>query len=131
MCGVAKDKRPKAAHDSGPDKLSPKSSAYDALFAVNQHIEQALRNLERLGQLGLFESRFRRESLKACGATIEETRAWINFEITECLHEREERDWARFGKVRRRCEKKYEDPNDALIKTERLTRKLTRKKRLK
>ena len=131
MCGVAKDKRPKAAFDSGPGKLSPKSSAYDALFAVNQHIEQALWNLERLGQLGLFETRFRRESLKACGATIEETRAWINFEITECLHEREQLDWVRFGKVRRRWEKQHEDPSDALIKAERLTRKLARKKRLK
>jgi hypothetical protein len=81
---------------------------------------------QRLRQLGLFETRFLRESLKNCTAMIEETRAWINFEITECMHEREQRGWARFGKVRRRWEEKYADPNDALIKAEKLTGKLAR-----
>jgi hypothetical protein len=121
--------RPNAALDSAPNKVSPKSSAYDALFVLNQHFEQVLDNLDRLRQLGLLESRFQREAMQACRATIEETRAWINFEVTECLHDREQRDWASFGKVRRRWEKKYEDPNDALIKAERLARKLTRRNR--
>jgi hypothetical protein len=128
-CG--KKRGPKAAFDSDSDKLSPKSCAYDALFSVNQHVEQALWNLERLRQLGLFETRFRRESLRACQATIEETRSWINFETTECLHDREQRDWARFGKVRRRWEEKYEDPKDALIWAKKLMRKSARKERRK
>ena len=129
---MAKRKSPQTvAFDLSSEKLSSKSRAYDALFALNQHVEQALRDLERLRQLGLFETRFRRESLKACWAAIEETRAWINFETTEFLQEREQRDWARFGKVRRRWEEKYEDPKDALIEAERLTRKLAPKKRLK
>jgi hypothetical protein len=129
MCGVAKTKRPEAAPDSAPNNVSPKALAYDALFVLNQHFEQVLQNLDRVRQLGLLETRFQRKSLQACRATIEETRAWINFEITESLHDREQRDWTRFGKVRRRWEKKYEDPNDALIKAERLAQIIARRHR--
>jgi hypothetical protein len=60
--------------------------------------------------MGVFDNRFRRESMNACRATIGETHAWINFEITESLHEREERDWARFGQIRHQREKKFQDP---------------------
>src|ERR1700677_3838450 len=129
-CGVPRHKSRKPAFDSGRQKVSSNSCAYDALASLNQSVEQVLQNLERLRQLGLFETRFRRQSLKACRATIEETRAWINFEITECLHEQEQGAWVRFSKVRRRWEEKNADPNDDLIEAERLTRKLARKKRL-
>lgn len=129
--GVARPNRPEAAPDSVPNNVSRKLLAYDALFGLNQHFEQVLQNLDRVRQLGLLETRFKRKSLQACRVTIEETRAWINFEITESLHDREQRDWTRFGKVRRRWEKKYEDPNDALIKAERLARKIARKDRLR
>jgi hypothetical protein len=129
--GVPRHDSPQPAFDSGPEKLSPNSCAYETLSALNQYVEQVLQNLERLRQLGLFETPFRRQSLKACRATIKETRAWINFEITEYLHDQEQRNWVRFGKIRRRWEEKYADPNDALIKTERLKRKLAGKKRIK
>ncbi|HEY1755234.1 MAG TPA: hypothetical protein VGG72_07540 [Bryobacteraceae bacterium] len=128
---MAKRKSPELFADPGRDNVPPKSSAYDALFALNQNVEQALQNLERLRQLGIFETRFRRQSLKACRATIEETRAWINFETTECLHEREQHDWVRFGSVRRQWDDKYSDPHDALLNAEKLTRKLTKKNRAK
>jgi hypothetical protein len=70
-----------------------------------------------------------RESLATCQATIEETPAWLNFQATEALHEREELDRARFGRVRRRLEKKYEDPHDVLIEAERFKRKIAREGR--
>ena len=126
---MARPNRPEAAPDSAPNNVSRKSLAYAELFVLNQHFELVLQNLDRVRQLGILETRFQRKSLQACWATIEETRAWINFEITESLHDREQRDWTRFGKVRRRWEKKYEDPNDALIKAERLARKIARKDR--
>jgi hypothetical protein len=100
-----------------------KSVAYEALFALNQHFEQVLHNLDRLRGLGLFDARFRRESLEVCQATVEETRAWVNFESIEALCDREERDRARFGRIRDQGEKKLEDPQDALIKAERPKRK--------
>jgi hypothetical protein len=31
-----------------------------------------------------------------------ETRAWTNFEVIEVLHQREEREWVRFGRIRQR-----------------------------
>lgn len=107
---------------------STKIAAYDALSALNQYFEQVLQNLDRLRELRLFETRFRRDSLRACRASIEETRSWINFEITESLHDREERGRARFGRIRSQGEKKFEDPQDVLIKTNRLRRKSAVKK---
>jgi hypothetical protein len=52
--------------------------------------------------------------------TLEETRAWANFEVVEMLQQSEETDWAHFGRLRRQWEKKYEDPNDVLIDAARL-----------
>ena len=95
--------------------------AYEALSDLNRHFEKVLQNLDRLRKCGLFDTSFRRDSLRAFQATIEETRSWINFEITESLHEREEHDWAHFGHLVRQWEKKYQDPNDALIRAEKLT----------
>jgi HPt (histidine-containing phosphotransfer) domain-containing protein len=126
---VAKPKRPKLTRDSRSNRAAPKSLAYEALSAFNQHFEQALQHLNRLRELGLFGIRFRRESLEACQATFEETRAWVNFEAVEALHECEERDRARFGRIRYQREKKFEDPQDVLIKVERLKGKPAVKKR--
>ncbi len=107
---MAKDPRPKATQHSRSNNTTPKTLAYEALSALNQNFEQVLQNIDRLRQMGLFDTRFRRESVNTCQSTIEETRSWINFEITESLHDREERDWARFGRIRQHREKKFEDP---------------------
>jgi hypothetical protein len=126
----------KSDDQSGPNQsieltnnTTPKSLAYEALSALNQHFEQVLQNIDSLRQMGLFDPRFRRESVKSCQATIEETRSWINFEITESLHDREERDWARFGRIRQQRERKFEDPQDVLIKADRPRRKSPAKKK--
>jgi hypothetical protein len=111
-----------------PNHTTPKSLAYEALSALNQHFEQAFQNLDRLRQMGLFDTRFRRESVNTCLSAIEETRAWINFEITESLQDREERDRAHFGRIRQQLEEKFEDPQDALIEAERMKRKSPAKK---
>lgn len=76
--------------------------AYEALAAFNRDVEQVLMDLKRLGALGLLPEREQRRCLKAGRATLEETRAWINFEWTDVLREREEREWVRFARVRQR-----------------------------
>jgi hypothetical protein len=48
---------------------------------------------------------------------LEETRAWAHFEVVEILHQREEREWVGFGRIRQRSEKPPEpaadiDPNE-------------------
>jgi len=120
---VARPKRRKENRDSRSSRAAPKSIAYEALAALNQHFEQVLQNFDRLRQRGLFDNRFRRESMQACQAAIEETQSRINFEITESLRDIEEHDWARFGEIRQQREEKLEDPQDVLIKAERLSRK--------
>jgi hypothetical protein len=52
--------------------------------------------------------------------TLEEARAWANYEVLGSLHDRAEIDWGRFGRLRRQWEKKNEDPNDILVEAARL-----------
>jgi hypothetical protein len=113
-----------ATTDSKRNSLPDKAALYGTLSDLNRNLEQVLLDLERLKAVGMFRSRFQRESLATCQATIEETRAWLHFQATEALHEREELDRARFGRVRRRLEKKYEDPHDVLIEAERYKKKI-------
>jgi hypothetical protein len=97
---------------------SQKLRVYETLHALNQGFEQVLTDLGRLGKLG-----FRRELLAEFRVVVEETRAWANFEVLETMHDREERDWVRFGRLHREWEKKLFDPNDVLIEAERLKEK--------
>jgi hypothetical protein len=61
-------------------------------------------DLERLEALRLLPRRWQRKFLKAWRITFEETYAWINFEVVEVLHTREEREWVHFGRIRQRSE---------------------------
>jgi hypothetical protein len=121
--------RSNATTDSKRNPLPDKTAVYGALSDLNRNVEQVLLDLERLKAVGMCRSRFQRESMATCQATIEETRAWINFEATETLHEREQRDRAHFGRIRRRWEKKYEDPHDVLIEAERFKKRIAREGR--
>ena len=59
-----------------------------------------------------------RDFLRHFQVVIEETRSWANFEVAEVMHSREQNDWARYGRLRERWEKRYQDPNDVLIEAE-------------
>jgi hypothetical protein len=95
---------------------SQKLQAYEALHALNRGFGEVLEGLTRIIGLG-----FRRQLVRHFQVMVEETRAWANFELTATLHEREERDWARYGRLRNRWVKRLRDPNDALIAAERLS----------
>ena len=86
------------------------------MFTLNQAFESVLADLQRLQRLPFFRLEFLREFQ----VMVEETRACINFELVEALHSREQDDWARFGRLRQKWEKRYRDPNDVLIEAERL-----------
>jgi hypothetical protein len=106
-CVVAKTKRQKFRDSrlaAFPQNV-PKVLVYDALATLNRDFEQVLADLERLQGLRLFPLRWQRKVLKVWRATLEETRASVNFEVVEILHQREERDWAGFGGIRQRLEK--------------------------
>jgi hypothetical protein len=116
-CGVAKSKRKnsknskRAAFPENP----PKTLVYDALAVLNRNFEQLLGDLQRLEALRLFPLRWQRKFLKAWRATLEETRAWANFEVIDVLHQREEQEWASFSRIRQRSEKPSASPADTLI----------------
>lgn len=103
-----------------------KTSIYQTVSSLNEHFAQVLLDLGELGKLGIFRSRFQRKSLSAASATLEETRAWMNFEIIQTLHDREERDRAAFARVRIGFERKYQDPEDVLLKAAALRKKISR-----
>jgi len=117
--------RTKATADSKSTVPPSKTSVYTALSDLNRNFEHVLLDLDRLKTRGTFPGRFEQGSLASCQAAIEETRAWINLLATEALHERAERDRAHFGRIRLRFETKYEDPQDVLLRAERLRKRST------
>ena len=99
---------------------SQKLRVYETLHSLNQAFEQLLADFRRLQQLPFFSRKF----LHHFQVVVEETRAWANFEVAEVMHSREQNDWARFGRVRRRWEKRYSDPDDVLLEAEKRRREL-------
>ena len=97
------------------------------LSGFNRNFEQVLKDLERLETLDLFPHRWQRRAFKACRATLEETRAWANFELIEVLYQREEREWVRFARLRQRAEKQSA-PDDVLLPARPNTGKSRRRK---
>src|SRR5713226_337342 len=105
-------------------KATPqKLRAYQTLFTLNQAFESVLADLQRLQRLPFFRPEFLREFQ----VMVEETRACVNFELVETMHSREQDDWARFGRLRQKWEKRYRDPQDVLIEAERLRKAGKRK----
>ena len=105
-------------------ELPQKQLVYETLHGMNQHFDQLLLDRQRLAELRLLKS----DDLKGLAWIVEETRAWINFELVELMERREQEDWARLSHLRIQWERKHEDPNDVLIKARRLTG-LTRENR--
>ena len=103
---------------------SQKLRVYETLHSLNQAFEQVLSNLEHLHDFPFF----RREFLREVQVVVEETRAWVNFDLIEVMHSREQDDWTRFGRLRLQCEKKYRDPNDVPIEPEQKHRKSSGKR---
>ena len=77
---------------------------YDALHQLNENFERVLDQLRRLGTGGV-----RRLVAKRLEVIVEETRAEINFELVELLHERELSDWTHFGRLRQKGDKEVKD----------------------
>jgi len=115
-------KTPKAAHTGDANSRSQSTAGklrfYETLCTLNQSFEQVLQQLQELEKLGLG-----RQPWKALRTIVEENRAEINFELVERLQEREQTDWAYFGRrrrQRRQREKKLADPQDVLIEADRM-----------
>jgi hypothetical protein len=76
-------------------------ATYESLTLIDRSFEQILRELEHLQQLRWFR---RRPPIKSVELAVRETRAWAMFEILDVLHQREESEWTKLGRARRRQE---------------------------
>jgi hypothetical protein len=126
---VPKPKRPNIRNSlqQGRPKNAPKVLAYETLAGFNRNFEQVLGDLERLATLDLFTERWQPRALKACRATLEEMRAWANFEVLEVFYQSEEKQWVRFARIRQRAEKQSA-PDDIVLPAQPNTRKSLRRK---
>jgi hypothetical protein len=108
-------------------ELPQKQLVYETLHGMNHHFDQLLLDRLRLSELRLLKL----DDLKGLASIIEETRAWINFELVELMQRREQEDWAKFSNLRLQWERKQEDPNDVVIKARRMTVRVREKHRNK
>ena len=99
---------PPPIHRSLPTKLR----AYEAVYWLNRSFEATLLSLEHLEQLSMF----RLEFLNECKIQVERTRAELNEDLIDSLHECESDDSARFDRMARAWEKTREDPDDVFFK---------------
>jgi hypothetical protein len=98
-----------------PLARSPKLRVYEYLHLLNQRLQETLQILQGLEKCpGL-----RRDFLRSFQIELEEVRAQANFEVIEYLSEQEQHDWARCGRLRRKWDKQFEDPDDPYISVER------------
>jgi hypothetical protein len=93
---------------------SPKLRIYEYLFLLNQKLQEAVQILKQLENC----SWLRRDFLRSFQIEVEDLRAQTNFEVIEHLSNREQHDWAHFGKLRRKWDRQFEDPDDVYLKAE-------------
>src|SRR5882724_6661251 len=93
---------------------SPKLRIYEYLFLFNQKLQEAVQILKQLEKCPWL----RRDFLRSFQIEVEDLRAQTNFEVLEQLSDREQHDWAHFGKLRREWDRQFEDPDDVYLKAE-------------
>jgi hypothetical protein len=97
-----------------PILYSPKLRIYEYLFLFNQKLQEAVQILKQLERCPWL----RRDFLRSFQIEVEDLRAQTNFEVLEHMSDREQRDWAHFGKLRRDWDRQFEDPDDVYLKAE-------------
>ena len=100
-------------------KPAERLAVYENLHALNRDFGQVLSDLARLQELGVFQH----DRGNIISVVVKETRAWANLELVELLQMQEEDAWAYFGRLHRRWDKKWEDPNDILLEAKQLMEK--------
>jgi hypothetical protein len=94
-------------------------AVYENLHALNRDFGQVLADLAKLQELGVFQH----DRGTIISVVVKETRAWANMELAELLQMQEQDDHAWFGRLHRRWEKTWEDPNDVLLEARHLLEK--------
>ena len=97
-----------------PIPRSPKLHIYEYLFLLSQKLQETVQILKQLEKCPWL----RRDFLRSFQIELEDLRAQTNFEVIEHLSDREQHDWAHFGKLRREWDRQFEDPDDVYLKAE-------------
>jgi hypothetical protein len=82
---------------------------YESLCTIGRGFEQILLEFEHLGQLDWFRQH---APMKSVALAVREVRAWTLSEILDVLHQREENEWMRLGRLRIAREKRLEKRAD-------------------
>jgi hypothetical protein len=99
---TSKVKRSHSAAQSGGRRLNPhtKTRFYEAAYDLNRGFALTLEVFDRLERLGLC----RPDRIKGYKNMAEEVRALTNFQIAAMLRDREDRESAIYGRLRREFE---------------------------
>ena len=104
----------RSSFSTQPVLHSPKVRIYEYLFLLNQKLQETVQILKQLEKCPWL----RRDFLRSFQVEVEDLRAQTNFEVIEHLSDREQHDWAHFGKLRREWDRQFEDPDDVYLKAE-------------
>jgi hypothetical protein len=117
-----------ATHQVTPDPSQaqpfPKPALYEAIAALNRDLGTVIDDFNRLRDF-----RFSRLYIDAFIVKIEDLRSWANAEFLERQHDRELKDWYHFGRLDRKFEQRFKDPNDVLIDAEHRLQQLAAEER--
>jgi hypothetical protein len=89
-----------------------KHRLYETLYDLNRGFTTTIECFERLERLAFF----RRDYLRAFHNMADELRARTNYELTETLRDREQRESAQFGRIQAKWERRFRNPGDAVLK---------------
>ena len=104
----------RSSFSTQPIPRSPKLRIYEYLSLLNQKFQEAVQILKQLEKCPWL----RRDFLRSFQVEIEDLRAQTNFEVIEHLSDREQHDWAHFGKLRREWDRQFQDPDDVYFEAE-------------
>jgi hypothetical protein len=104
----------RSSFSTQPVPNSPKLRVYEYLFLINQKLQETVQILKQLEKCPWL----RRDFLRSFQIQVEDLRAQTNFEVIEHMSDREQRDWAHFGRLRREWDRQFEDPDDVYLKAE-------------
>ena len=88
-----------------------KKHLYESVYDLNRAFFVALEVFERLER----QEFFRRDYLRGFRNMADELLARANYELTEALRDREQRESAHFGRLRLKWEKRFKNPGDPII----------------
>jgi hypothetical protein len=102
-----------------------KTELYRMLYRVNNGFTSVVEQLRQFEATGMFSGK----DFRTFQANAQELQAEINDTILETMQPIEERDTARFERIRMAREKELRDPNDVFLQAEERRQELKRNRR--